>query len=566
MQEAATWQSAPVPPARGPGRRLDCWLLAVLLLLAIAMHAWVVGHTEVAARDSIGFIRYAYHLQEKPWPEVLRQSEQHPIYPLTVLAMSIPVRHFIAGDLPDLMVLSAQLASSLAAILLVIPMYFLGCELFNRRVGFWAAALFQCLPVSAQVTSDALSEAMFLLFATTAILLASWALRRGSAWLFAASGLVGGLAYLTRPEGALVIGAIGLVILGMQAVQAWRRPWRTVLLHAACLAVPVLLVGSPFVYIIGHVTSKPTGQQLLDMPEFSALAPAGSLDKEPLSPTPPVRSTWAVWWPHPGTQPPLYWGLQALAEETTKSCHYWASFLALVGLVCFRGQFRKVPGSWVMLLVAILHSVVLWRMAVVMGYISERHTLLLVLCALYWAVPTTLALVGWLAGWLGRLAPAWLGERRQPVVLSVLMVLVLGIGLPSALKPLHYNRAGHRAAGTWLAANAQPGDIIVDPFCWAHYYAGWVFREGKDKIAAGQPYSLYAIIECSENPHWRLPMLKHAEKWKEQGTLVFAAPLKSRRANWEQLQIYKVDIPAWPPLPPARKKAKASPSSAPTTD
>ena len=64
------------------------------------------------------------------------------------------------------MVLDCQLASSLAAVLLVIPMFYLGRELFDRRVGFWSAALFECLPVTARITSDALSEATFLLFIT----------------------------------------------------------------------------------------------------------------------------------------------------------------------------------------------------------------------------------------------------------------------------------------------------------------------------------------------------------------------------------------------------------------
>jgi hypothetical protein len=38
---------------------------------AVALRTWVIRHTEVGARDSIGFIRYAVHLDEKPWGQVV---------------------------------------------------------------------------------------------------------------------------------------------------------------------------------------------------------------------------------------------------------------------------------------------------------------------------------------------------------------------------------------------------------------------------------------------------------------------------------------------------------------
>ena len=54
-------------------------------------------------------------------------------------------------------------ASGIASVLLVIPMFYLGKELFNRSVAFWATALFQCHPQAGQALSDGLSEGLFLL-------------------------------------------------------------------------------------------------------------------------------------------------------------------------------------------------------------------------------------------------------------------------------------------------------------------------------------------------------------------------------------------------------------------
>src|SRR5437868_4275151 len=89
-------------------------------------------------------------------------------------------------------------------------------ELVSLAMLLLLAALFQCLPVSARVMSDALSEATFLLFIATALSLAVRALRGQSAARFAWCGFFSGLAYLTRPEGALLVVATGLVLLAMQ--------------------------------------------------------------------------------------------------------------------------------------------------------------------------------------------------------------------------------------------------------------------------------------------------------------------------------------------------------------
>ncbi len=70
----------------------DWRCLATLLMLVLPLRVWLLYNTEVAARDSIGFIRYALQFESKPWQEVLLGNHQHPGYPLAVWAVSQPVR------------------------------------------------------------------------------------------------------------------------------------------------------------------------------------------------------------------------------------------------------------------------------------------------------------------------------------------------------------------------------------------------------------------------------------------------------------------------------------------
>ena len=145
------------------------------------------------------------------------------------------------------------------------------------------------------------------------------------------------------------------------------------------------------------------------------------------------------------------------------------------------------------------------RMAVVVGYLSERHTVFLMLCGITWAAAELV--------WLADRVPILLGKLGLPLavrwraVLAATCVSVLAAALLSeALHPLHANRAGHRAAGVWLRDHYRPGDEIIDPFCWAHYYAGAVFAEGLAPVPGFRP-ARYIVLENSTNQHSRLPLM-----------------------------------------------------------
>src|SRR5262249_30209952 len=103
------------PAAVGPqpkqGRNLG--LLFLLVVLAGGMRLWVLCHTEVTARDGIAFISYAHQLEKDSWAKALHDNPQHPGYPLTVLAVSLPVRQVLGRTDCVTMQLSAQLASAL---------------------------------------------------------------------------------------------------------------------------------------------------------------------------------------------------------------------------------------------------------------------------------------------------------------------------------------------------------------------------------------------------------------------------------------------------------------------
>ena len=513
--------------------------LTILIVLAGAVRFWLMGHTAVAARDSIGFIRYALKLESEPWTQVIRTSEQHPGYPAALLVTSWPVRHWMGGTNASSMQVSAQLATTLAGILLIFPLYFLGCELFNPRIAFWGTAIFQCLPATARSTADGLSEGVYFLFAVTAIWLAARAMRTNSLTSFVLCGLACGCAYLTRPEGALILIAAGFVLLCMQFIPSQRRSWSRLALSGCCLCLAALLAGSPYFLVIGKFTNKPTPNDVI-RGELKGRSPNGDLGLLKIA-IPPNRfpaaagtiaPLFAIYAP-PGMQGRKTWAIKAVFTEIIQAYEYLLIFAFLLGLCIFRKSLLVSPGAWTLAVMFVLQALILWRMAIVMGYVSERHVVMLVLCGVF----TVAAALDWLGA---KLAASRINFMHVRWLAIAPLVICTFCWLPATLKTLHANRAGHKAAGIWLASHATADDTLVDPFCWAHYYAGRVFLEDKavQPTQSGHKKTSYAVLDQQEHP--RLPLMTEAIRLAGKGKLVYFWP-ENKPAEQAKVLVYAVE-------------------------
>jgi hypothetical protein len=199
---------------------------------------------------------------------------------------------------------------------------------------------------------------------------------------------------------------------------------------------------------------------------------------------------------------------------------FWAPTLA--GLWWFRDRFRLVPGAWVLLLLCGAVLYLLYRVAQLLGYLSDRHTLLIVLCASFFAVAALGRLGEKLAAALARRRPGLAGTRWTDGQLwsATVLALALAAPLPRTLETLHAERVGFRTAGYWLAEHAQPGDVVLDPYCWAYYYAGRVFTEGRVGLPSHNPRVNYLVVEESANKHTRLDEHLAAERMAKQSKLL----------------------------------------------
>jgi hypothetical protein len=227
------------------------------------------------------------------------------------------------------------------------------------------------------------------------------------------------------------------------------------------------------------------------------------------------------------------WAVKAVASEVWKTAHYAPCILAVVGLVALRGRVLAEPGLAVLLLLGIINLAVIYTLGLKIGYVSERHTLLIVLIVCYLAAASLEPIARTFASLpLGRFGAVGL------------LAGLVASALPATLRPLHENRVGHYHAGKYLASVLTPDDAVVDPFSWAEFYSGrTLYYIPKDPEHA---QVVYAVLENTDNSHSRLPRLELAKSFVSPDRVVYHWP-DNGPVRGAKVIVYKTVVLRKPP-------------------
>jgi hypothetical protein len=255
-----------------------------LLCLGILLVAGVWRGTmalvmPVIARDGVTFCWYARDLGAGGL-DYLRsaQAHQHPLYPATILVAHGVARAFGAHDSPMTWQRCGQVVSwtagmavvALVGVLTVRLIRRLGLPLDARLAALIAMLWTGLLDLHVWLSADAMSDEVHLVFYLGAVLLL---LRVNTLPAALGCGVLSGLAFLTRPEGA--VAALG----GLAALWARRRELgaRKIVRPAIGLACGFLLCAAPYWGVVGRLSAK---KNVLERPPSSAAqaaAPPSSL-------------------------------------------------------------------------------------------------------------------------------------------------------------------------------------------------------------------------------------------------------------------------------------------------
>lgn len=517
-------------------RRLHLVHISFLLLLAICIQVWMLARNKLPSQDGVRFIRIASEFSYEPFDETLKRSVQHPLYPLLVCGYHETVG-WLWGEGAQAWLRSAQQASALAIVLLVIPMYLAGLRLTEPTIAAGATALFTMLPIMARNGADALSESTYLL----CFLLAFWAavefLCTGQRWWLLLAGLGSGLAYLARPEGLVLPVALIVALVGAQIRPIWRLPWKSVVSGMALLVLGTLVCVVPYVTITGRLTPKNSLNFILRrlVPPPPEIVAKVSAPEPPISaqgrqiaapahrlPLPAMRDGPLDFTPKNGSVSAHYQGylpaLKEFARELIESLHYVFALLALVGL----RKRRLQPSNVLAGILAVLFSLAILQFASRSGYISTRHVITIACLACYSAAEGGWLLAGAAAAWWARrsyqlregvaatavgptgtpVATLMLNEavrRLQPRFAIGVLLLSALICLPRSWPTLHASRIGHLEAGRWLSTHTPSEALVLDTRGWAALYS--------DR----QSYTYHGAEQAFEDPRLGYVVLEQEE-------------------------------------------------------
>jgi len=451
-------------------RSKDFINLSILLTLAFFVGLYIIYTTVVISKDGVIFIKYAKQFDTDPVRTMVNEY-QHPGYPWLILQA-----HKMTGFLhKDTSILSwiycGQGVALVFRLLALAILYFVGKKLFGFRMCFWWILILVLLPKPAGYGSDVLSDWPHLCFLVAGLLL----LFNGSVsnrwWMFGFVGLAGGIGYLIRPE-CLQLVALGSLWLGLQFFWSKRTISKGKVISAlVLLLVSFIAIAGPYMKLKGSILPKKNFDlfaKSLQQSEFYTQSNQGiseSVLAFQFMPTSVIKA---------------FCKLFSNVGETLLWFFVPALLIGMYKWFNLR-KWHEPEAFFVIGLIALNVPLVI-LLYCKYGYISDRHTLpLLILPVLY--VPLGLQE---LANWLEERFPKKVKcfpESNHDVNFWFLVLFLVGISLcvPKLFRPIRINRQGYRAAATWLKANTDVAAIVAVPDKRISFYAereGFVYKNG----------------------------------------------------------------------------------------
>ena len=450
--------------------------LIAIILLASVLHGVGIARSILPAQDGLKFIKAARAFQVRPWWDVVRATDQHPLYPALV-ALAEPVLALAVGHGPDTWRLTAQMVAAAASIALLLPLHGLTTTFFNKRIADMATLGFVLLPLPMIIGHDTLSDSLALLAFVLTLRLGLCAFNSLRWETAVGCGLVAGVGFLARPE--VLVAPLAVVLTGLwKGSVSEPENFRLRMPRLAGISIAFLVVVGSYALVKGEVSEK------LAMRQAAAIGPSAA----------PIRKAghWlpkglddAYWDFSPKEEPsevvrrPLAEVLESLALRWSEGLGGVLAFFAIWGFVR-DGHIRKILrfgndserpderniGRTLVVVYLVLFTLLLVRHEMRMGYLSDRHTLTLLTLSLPWAAAGVFVCAWGLANalkWSPRVARA-----------AGIALLVAGVaaGVFFQVKRVHTSRWGHREAGRWLTSNADKSDAVLDTRGWAAFVSG----------------------------------------------------------------------------------------------
>ncbi|MCO6509531.1 MAG: glycosyltransferase family 39 protein [Aridibacter famidurans] len=150
---------------------------------------------------------------------------------------------------------AGRLVSILAGTALIFPVFVLIRDFYGPRAAVLGVILTIFHPFLVEASGWVLAESLYILLLTAGLLMSWRSLQSGKPLLFFSSGLLFGLAYLTKPEAVAYVGLV-IVFVAIAKVFRWETQLRTLGKGYALFLAGFLIFLIPYVLVIHQMTGN----------------------------------------------------------------------------------------------------------------------------------------------------------------------------------------------------------------------------------------------------------------------------------------------------------------------
>jgi 4-amino-4-deoxy-L-arabinose transferase-like glycosyltransferase len=433
-----------------PGlNRFKTWHVLILILsIAFALRLVLLFQPEVIHNDGTDYISHAKEVLAGNWAG----GRSCPVYPaLIALAYSTLIRDYE---------LAGILVSVIFGTLLVLPVFYLGKEIFNEKVGMLSGLLVAVQRFLHTPSGSVLTESTYHFFIATLVLFGWRAFRQGKFHQILLFSFFTSLAYLTRPEGIgfLFVFFIWVLLINPpEGKRVWKKRAGIILLAIFCF----LLFSSP--YLI-HLR-KELGTWTISKKVFLS---TGSLSEEKQA------SLKAA-----GVKEKI--NLLALAKKPLtllgkigggilKSfIGFYQAFNPVLFILALLGWRRifKMKSSYTFKanFYILSHHVFFFAFVLPLYWIERRYASQMISFSIPWAALGCLEVAGWLPRWIGK------EPLRKRVSLLLLLLLLGGIFVQGRLTHPRDIRVIRKETGLWMKEHLPKGSKMMSRFPQEAFYA-----------------------------------------------------------------------------------------------
>jgi hypothetical protein len=441
-------------------RKQDLVYIAILLVIALGIGAYLLATTVLITRDGVVYIERAQRFSKNPI-DVIKHVRPFGYSFLIFLAQKFST-FFSQGTSVYNWIYSAQSVSLLCRALSLIPLYFIGKLLVGSRRSFWGLLILIMLPYPAEFGSDVIREWPHILFLSTGLLFLIWGSRFGKWWMFAIAGLAAGLGHTIREECAQIV-IYGMLWLSISLF----LPRENISRLKAIRLILILLIGfaipaTPCMMVRGRVL-PPKLKRVI-----SCNSPWQSSGHEQSG----FDDTIAVYTAS-GMSTDILKALGQLGKKISDNLMHFFILPLAVGLY---QHFRKLRRALLTKRFFILALMILYLAMMVMlhkyfGYISRRHCMPMVVFTVFY-IPVGLQIIA-----------RWLSKRPSKSSLSIkknrqrwfCILVAVGFSICTAkfcrITPLRWDKQGYIDTAKWLKENTNEKDLIAAADSQIGFYA-----------------------------------------------------------------------------------------------